>query len=230
MVGWISVKYPPAVQETWVPSPGREDPLEKGMLSALVLLLENPKDRGAWQATVHGVAESQPWLTLIWKSWNIHTSSLWSGFRLHCLLQPSCSPAPHQIPTQGLGVKTSPFSHHSSSPRSHHMHALLLITPTPCPFRSSLRFPGSTLTHPSGLAEKAHLHLLRSPWGPPKGSFSCFWRGSAVPHRGKVNGFPKIVAEPGPKPGSPGDRTGRPWQNLCALMRSWCWSNGDGRI
>ena len=25
--------------------------------------LENPMDRGAWQATVHGVAESQTWLS-----------------------------------------------------------------------------------------------------------------------------------------------------------------------
>ena len=25
--------------------------------------LENPKDRGAWPATVHGVAKSQPWLS-----------------------------------------------------------------------------------------------------------------------------------------------------------------------
>ena len=53
------VKNPPAVQETWVQSLGWEDPLEKGMATHPgVLGLENSMDRGAWQATVHGVAKS----------------------------------------------------------------------------------------------------------------------------------------------------------------------------
>ena len=43
----------PAVQETQVQSLGRDVPLEKGMASCL----ENPMDRGAWQATIHGVAK-----------------------------------------------------------------------------------------------------------------------------------------------------------------------------
>ena len=50
-----SVKSLPAVQETWVPSLGREDPVEKGMATHPVFLLENPMGR---QATVHGVAKS----------------------------------------------------------------------------------------------------------------------------------------------------------------------------
>ena len=37
---------------------GREDPLEKGMATHSHSCLENPMDRGAWQVTVHGVAES----------------------------------------------------------------------------------------------------------------------------------------------------------------------------
>ena len=41
------------MQESWVQSPGREDPLEKGMG------LENPINRGAWWTTVHGVTKSQ---------------------------------------------------------------------------------------------------------------------------------------------------------------------------
>ena len=45
--------------EMWVPSPGQEDPLEKGMTTHLQYsCLENPMDRGAWWAAVHGVAES----------------------------------------------------------------------------------------------------------------------------------------------------------------------------
>ena len=36
----------------------QEDPLEEEMATPSVFLLENPMDRGAWQATVHGVTES----------------------------------------------------------------------------------------------------------------------------------------------------------------------------
>ena len=49
----------PAVQETWVRFLGQEDPLEKGMAShSSILAWKNPMNRGTWQATVHGVAES----------------------------------------------------------------------------------------------------------------------------------------------------------------------------
>ena len=49
-------KNPHAMQETWVPSLGWEDPLEKG--TATHSCLENSMDRGAWQATIHGVTKS----------------------------------------------------------------------------------------------------------------------------------------------------------------------------
>ena len=53
------VKNPPALWETWVRSLGWEDPLEEGMEThSSTLCLENPMDRGAWWATVHGVAKS----------------------------------------------------------------------------------------------------------------------------------------------------------------------------
>ena len=53
------VKNLPAVQETRVRSPGWEDPLEEGMAThSSILAWENPMDRGAWRATVHGVAKS----------------------------------------------------------------------------------------------------------------------------------------------------------------------------
>ena len=55
------VKNPPAMQETWVQSLGQEDPLEKEMAThSSTLAWKNPMDRGAWQATVHGVIESLP--------------------------------------------------------------------------------------------------------------------------------------------------------------------------
>ena len=54
------VKNLPAMQETRVPSLGREDPLEKEMAThSSILALEIPwTGRGAWWATVHGVAKS----------------------------------------------------------------------------------------------------------------------------------------------------------------------------
>ena len=50
------VKNPPAMQETGVQSLGWEDLLQEGMAThSSILCLENPMDRGAWWATVHGV-------------------------------------------------------------------------------------------------------------------------------------------------------------------------------
>ena len=54
------VKNPPAVQETWVRSLGWEDSPGGGHGNSLQYsCLQNPMDRGAWQATVHGVTKSQ---------------------------------------------------------------------------------------------------------------------------------------------------------------------------
>ena len=57
------VKNLPAVQETqemWLQFLGREGHLEKDNGNPLQYsCLENPMDRGAWQAIVHGVAKSQ---------------------------------------------------------------------------------------------------------------------------------------------------------------------------
>ena len=57
------VKNPPAMQEpqeTQVGSLGWKDPLEEGMAThSSILALQNPMDRGAWQATAHGVTKSQ---------------------------------------------------------------------------------------------------------------------------------------------------------------------------
>ena len=47
------------MQKTWVQSLGWEDPLEEGMAThSSILAWRIPTDRGAWQAMVHGVAES----------------------------------------------------------------------------------------------------------------------------------------------------------------------------
>ena len=48
------------MQETWVQSLGWEDSLEENMATHFsILAWRIPMDRGAWRATVPGVAESQ---------------------------------------------------------------------------------------------------------------------------------------------------------------------------
>ena len=49
----------PAVQESWVGSLGQEDLLEKGKTTLSSIPAWRILDRGAWWATVHGVAESR---------------------------------------------------------------------------------------------------------------------------------------------------------------------------
>ena len=49
--------------------------------------LQNPMDRGAWQATVHGVTKSRTWL----KQLSIHASTCWQSSKF-CL-----QPGPHTI-------------------------------------------------------------------------------------------------------------------------------------
>ena len=54
------VKNPPAMWDTWVRFLGWEDPLEDGMAThSSILAWRILMDRGAWWATVHGVAKSQ---------------------------------------------------------------------------------------------------------------------------------------------------------------------------
>ena len=86
--------------EMWVRSLDWEDPLEEGMAThssilAYRILLENPMDRGAWQASVHTVANSWTWLKQL--SMYTHTQNVvhqslskefsrqeyWSGLPCH---------------------------------------------------------------------------------------------------------------------------------------------------
>ena len=53
------VKNLPVIQEMQVQSLGWEDPWRRKWQLTPVFLLENPKDRGAWWATVHGVTDTR---------------------------------------------------------------------------------------------------------------------------------------------------------------------------
>ena len=55
------------MRETWVRSLGWEDPLEEGTAThSSILAWRIPMDKGAWQATVHGVTKSRTWLRETW--------------------------------------------------------------------------------------------------------------------------------------------------------------------
>ena len=54
------VKNLPTMQETQVQFLGQKDPLEKEMPThSSIIAWKNPMNRRAWQATGHGVAESE---------------------------------------------------------------------------------------------------------------------------------------------------------------------------
>ena len=54
-----TIGNPPAMQETWVQSLGWEDALQEGMAThSSIPAWRIHMDRGAWWATVHGVAKS----------------------------------------------------------------------------------------------------------------------------------------------------------------------------
>ena len=59
-VGGAVVKNLPAKQVTQVQPLGWENPPEKEMAThSHILAWKSPMNRGAWQATVHGIAESE---------------------------------------------------------------------------------------------------------------------------------------------------------------------------
>ena len=56
--GGLKAKNLPAMQHIWVQPLGWEDPLEEGMGNPhQYSCLENPMDRRAWQAIVHGATK-----------------------------------------------------------------------------------------------------------------------------------------------------------------------------
>ena len=60
-----TVKNPPVMWETWVPFLGWEDPLEEDTAThSSILAWRIPMDRGAWRATVHGVADNRTGLSV----------------------------------------------------------------------------------------------------------------------------------------------------------------------
>ena len=65
------------MQETWVRSLGWEDPLEESMAThSSILAWRIPMDRGAWWATVYGVAESDTTEQLSHTHTHTHTHTI----------------------------------------------------------------------------------------------------------------------------------------------------------
>ena len=81
-----TVKNLPAMWETRVWSLGWEDPLEKGMAThSNILAWRIPIDRGAWQATVHGVTKSRTRLStcIYFYFWSIFLKWHLQAYKIH---------------------------------------------------------------------------------------------------------------------------------------------------
>ena len=90
------VKNLPAMQETWIWSMGLEDSLEEGMATqSSILSWKIPRDRGAWWDSIHGVTESQTWLS----NWTRTAYTIPASDHLDNLLH-SFFPPPHLFPSR----------------------------------------------------------------------------------------------------------------------------------
>ena len=99
MITWASlvaqtVKNPPAMPETWIWSLGWEDNAEEGNgYPLLSSCLENPMDRGAWQPTKHGVAESDMTEPLTWSLNYSNDIQTWQIIWVHWHFFLPCDPS-----------------------------------------------------------------------------------------------------------------------------------------
>ena len=100
------------MRETRVRSLGQEDPLEKGTGYPLQYsCLRNPMDRGAWRATVHGVAKSRTWLKQLSTAQHLNEYTELSRLPSSKELK-VCLPAelgPQSFPAFGLKLKHQLF-------------------------------------------------------------------------------------------------------------------------
>ena len=98
------------MQKTWVLSLGWKDPLEKEMAThSSILAGENPTDRGAWQATFHGVTKELDATVLL----NTHTpqrSHIWkTDYKLYGGNRDSLrvgAPNPHVVQRSTVDIIT----------------------------------------------------------------------------------------------------------------------------
>ena len=137
------VKNPPAMRETWVQSLGWEDPLEKGKAAhSSIFLWGNLMDRGAWQATVHGVTvqvyqestvQVSPRVRLNWATFSFHfkTQAKQTGekrkeFKVNKLLDPwtlDIFPLAYVFSVVGLeGIVLNERNQRVSNSERYHLH------------------------------------------------------------------------------------------------------------
>ena len=110
--GGSVVKYLPSMQEMWVRSLGREDPLEKKMTTPLQYsCLGNPTDRGAWRATVHEVTKESDTTLPLYNNEKKHKQGAFPAVRT----SPSNAGGVGSIPGQG---DKNP---EASQPKSHNI-------------------------------------------------------------------------------------------------------------
>ena len=130
-----NVKNLPAMQKTWVQS------LSKANHSS-IFAWRSPMDRGAWQATVHGVTKSWTWL-----SNEAQHSTLPQSRALHRLSK-GHSKFLHQALLVRIQANTPVLCAHHC-PHTH-THTQRKASPSTCHRRQCSYLPSSALFQPSG--------------------------------------------------------------------------------
>ena len=106
--GWLKCKDPPAMQETWIGSESGRSPGGGNGNLLQYSCLEKHTDRGAWWATVHGVANTTKQLSMhvIMKEKSESISSLLTADSLQPHeLQPTRLLYPWSSPGKNTGVR-----------------------------------------------------------------------------------------------------------------------------
>ena len=141
------------MQETWAWSPGWEDPLEKEINPLQYSCLENPRDRGAWQAIVHGVLRVRVGNDLATEHTHLSFRESWKS----CWRQVvwAGSRPPNQGPSRALWPLTSGRTMFLCSLEMPLCVLILTDISPPAPGDSIL---SPVLTLPSCLGISAHLY------------------------------------------------------------------------
>ena len=120
------VKNLPAMWETWVQSEFGRSLREGNGYLLQYSCLENPRDRGAWQATVHGIAKSQMSMHALHTHAHTHTHTVaFRSLRASCTMLLLRLPRNQKQPRQQLPSSVSALGDSSTK------HWTLLSVPSP---------------------------------------------------------------------------------------------------
>ena len=151
-----------------IPGEGNSNPL-------LYFCLETPMDRGAWQATVHGVAKSQTWLKWLrtlhcfhWKAEHTDSEALFTLLKISCVVSRyvrACLMYVGGLLSWLLNVRTfrksallNPVSTHTHT-HTHYSSVIILSFCHDSDFTYTMRWVDTNISSFSGLVLKVASHF-----------------------------------------------------------------------